>query len=149
MDAVRAEKKGEADMKAKARWLTAGIFAVYIPMYLPWAIRTITATFVGGVLTEYISYRSGRYPFGLFFGDPLSSVSALLAFAALIASLFSMFDKSRRPIVCGILLLASAGLEIAMGCTFGFHCFTILTYFIIAALIGLGIFALFGSRSKG
>lgn len=129
-------------MKTKARWLTAGIVLTYVLMCLPWALKTI---WFGG----YVTYHWFIYPFGMFMGDMLSSISALLAFAALIASLFSAFGKFHRPIVCGILLLGSAVVEIAMGVAFGFNSFTILTYLIVVALTGLWLFALFGFRRKG
>lgn len=120
-------------------WLTAGLLVIHVLMLLPWALKTIW--YGGGVTYHWL-----RYPLGTVMGDPLSSISALLALAALIVSLFSSFGKAHRPIVCGVALLASAGVEIANGCAFGFQQFTVLTYGIVAALIGLGLFALFGFR---
>ena len=128
-------------MKTKARWLSAGILFVHVLMALPWSLKTI---WFGGDIT----YHWFRYTLGMMIGDPLSSLSALLAFAALIASLFSAFGKVRRPIACGILLLVAASVEITNGCVFGFERFTILTYSIIVLLIVLGLFALLGFRSK-
>ena len=119
--------------------LVAGLLAVLVLTCLPWALKTIW--YGGGVTYHWL-----RYPLGTVMGDPLSSVSALLAFAALIASLFNFFGKARQPTVCGGALLASAGVEIANGCIFGFQRFTVLTYSIIAGLLGLGVFALLGFR---
>lgn len=124
-------------MKMKAKWLSAGILITYLMMALPWSLKTIW--FEGDT-----TYHWFRYTLGMLIGDPLSSVSGLLAFTALIVSLFSTFGKVRRPIVCGILLLFSAVVEIVNGCVFGFERFTVFTYSIIAVLMLLGFFALFG-----
>lgn len=128
-------------MKTKAKWLSVGILLVYVLMCLPWAMKVLSSREDGGY---FVSYLWMSYSFGLFLGNPFSFASALLAFAALIVSLFISFGHKRCATACGILLFASASAVLAMGIIVGFHCFTSLTYGIIAALIGLGFFALFG-----
>lgn len=78
-------------MKMKAKWLSAGILITYLMMSLPCSLKTIW--FEGD-----ITYHWFRYTLGMLIGDPLRSVSGLMALTALIVSLLSIFGRVRRPI---------------------------------------------------
>lgn len=132
-------------IETKKSWiLSLGIFLIFVLMCLPYAARDYSVLLESGYK---IYYYWMLYPLGIFDFDIFSTISALLAMIALIVSLFTTFGRFRCYIDCGILLLSSAVAEIVGGIYFHFHRFTPLTYFIVAALLALGVFALLGFRS--
>ena len=83
----------------------------------------------------------------MFAGHLWSGISFLLALAAFVFSFFSG-KKLVCRILCGLLLLGSAGLCLYQGIEDGFDRFTALTWGIFGALVLLGIWTLFFLKTE-
>lgn len=130
-------------MKKSVSLLSVLIGVVLIAMFLPWAYLW------GDALQDGIVYRPqpGYFLPALAYGDFWPALSFGLALLSLIFALFSGKKPAFR-VVCGLLLLGSAGACIAEGIMFTFDCFTVLTWAIFGALVVLGLWALFFSGRK-
>lgn len=141
----QAETKVGGFIMKKHRVLSLLIGIVLIAMFLPWAYLWKEA--VGPDAPDTYRAAFGNYALGALVGDVYVGFSFVLALAAFVLSFFNGKKPACR-IICGLLLLGSAGLCLCEGIWGGFDCFTALTWAIFGALIALGLWALFFLRGK-
>ena len=127
--------------------LFALIALIVIAMFLPWAYLW-EDTHGPGVPNTYRP-QLGLYPLGAPIGLLFTSLSFAAALAALVLSLFSA-KRTVCRILCGLLLLVSAGLCLYEGISSSFERFTVLTWGIFGALILVGVWTLLfvGKKSR-
>ena len=134
-------------MKKWTAVLFALILLVLVAMQLPWAYLTSYASFSKDG-AHLIIYHPQAFEYSNFaIGNTYTAFSCFLA---LLALLFAPFSGKRSwcRYLCGFLLLCSAAAGLYDGFFNDFKCFTPLTWCILAALTGLGLWAIFAFRKK-
>lgn len=117
---------------------------ILVAMCLPWAMRLC---FSDGPDHSIYDYWWLYYPLGILDGNIFSTLSFLLALAALPLA-FRSTHRRGCSIACGILLMLSAAAQLYVLSLLDPRWFTPLTWSIIAMLAALGLFALLGFREK-
>ena len=126
-------------MKKRAIILSVLIALVLIAMFLPWTYMGRWANGPGETPSYHYQFES--FIGALFTGSLYLGLSFILALAAFVFSFFSG-KKLVCRILCGLLLLGSAGLCLYEGIWGGFDCFTVLTWCIFGSLVLLGLWTL-------
>ena len=123
--------------------LSALILLVLVAMHLPWAYLMSDST---PDKTVYYP-KLGTYPYSFPIGNIWTPCSFFLA---LLALFLAPFSGKRRVcgIICGLLLLLSAGAVFYAGATNHFLKYTPLTWAIFASLVLLGLWTLITSFKK-
>ena len=132
-------------MKKQAIIISVLIAVVLIAMFFPWGYMGRWANGPGETPQHYYQFES--YIGALFTGSLYLGISFLLALAAFVFSFFSGKKRICR-ILCGLLLLGSAGLCLYQGIEDGFDRFTALTWGIFGALVLLGLWTLFFIKTE-
>ena len=131
-------------MKKKAIILCSLIALLLVIMHLPQAYLT---SYSDGPNQIVYYTKLGTYPYSFAVGHVWTSCSFFLALLALVFALCS-WKRRRCSILCGFLLLLSAGAVFYGGEKTQFHYYTQLTWGIFAALLLLGLWAIFAFRKK-
>ena len=133
------------DMKKRTIILSGLIALVLIAMFLPRAFLRENSHEPGYPVTYKTGF--GYYAVGAPFGYLYVGLSFLLALPAFVFSFFNRKCLLCR-ILCGLLLLGSAGMCFYQGIRSGFDNFTALTWGIFGALVLLGIWTLFFIKTE-
>ena len=135
-------------MKKRSIILSILIGLVLIAMFLPWAYLWQEVAPDPAVPSTYRP-QPGCFLLDLAYGDPWPALSFVLALISLGFALFSA-KKAALRVVCGVLLLCSAGACVYEGVANGFDYFTPLTWCIFGTLVLLGLWTLlFFGRKTG